>query len=193
MRLIDKNNVKMEERELSIKCTQGNREAQRILYERYSPHLFGVCLRYCADRESAMDLLHDIFIKTYSNIGKFTYRGSGSLKGWLTRLAVNMALERLRLQSRFQTSDLSRDIPQEEPSEDMMERIPPKVLIKFLEELPPGYRAVFNLYVFEGLPHKEIAKLLQINEKSSSSQLLRAKAAMIKKIHNYLNETENGK
>lgn len=183
----------MKEKELPIKCAEGNADAQKILYERYSGHLYGVCLRYASDREEAMDLLHDAFIKIYSNIGKFTFRGEGSLKGWLTRLAINLALERIRSSARMQSVDLPSEVPQEEPSETLMERIPSKVLIQFIEELPPGYRAVFNLYVFENLPHKEIAKLLGINEKSSSSQFLRARVAIAKKINNYLNNTENGK
>ena len=183
----------MKEKELPIKCAEGDAGAQKILYERYSGHLYVVCLRYASDREEAMDLLHDTFIKIYSNIGKFSYRGEGSLKGWLTRLAINMALERIRANAKVQTTPLPVEIVQEEPSETVMESIPTKVLIQFIEELPPGYRAVFNLYVFENLPHKEIARMLGINEKSSSSQFLRAKTAIIKKINNYLKETENGK
>lgn len=183
----------MKEKELPIKCAEGDAGAQKILYERYSGHLYVVCLRYASDREEAMDLLHDAFIKIYSNIGKFSYRGEGSLKGWLTRLVINMALERIRANAKVQTAPLPVEIVQEEPSETLMEMIPPKMLIQFLEELSPGYRAVFNLYVFENLSHKEIARMLGINEKSSSSQFLRAKAAIMKKINNYLKETENGK
>lgn len=140
-----------------------------------------------------MDLLHDAFIKIYSNIGKFTFRGSGSLKRWLTRLTVNMAIERIRHESRMPKAEIPQNLVEDEPQEGMMERIPSSVLLRFIEELPPGYRAVFNLYVFEDLPHKEIARILQINEKSSSSQLLRAKASIAKKIENYLKQTENGK
>ena len=183
----------MKEKELPIKCAEGDAVAQKILYERYSGYLYGVCLRYASDREEAMDLLHDTFIKIYSTIGKFTFRGEGSLKGWLTRLAINLALERIRSNARMQSTELHLEIAQEEPAETLMEQIPPQVLIKFIEELPPGYRAVFNLYVFENLPHKEIAKMLGINEKSSSSQFLRAKMSIVKKINNYLNRTENGK
>lgn len=186
-------NQVMEELELSIKCKEGDTVARKILYERYSRQLYGICLRYSADKGEAMDLLHDTFIKIYAGIGKFTYRGSGSLGGWLAKVAVNMALERIRTQSKYRTTDIMQDIPQEEPAEGVMESIPAKVLLQFIEELPPGYRAVFNLYVFEELPHKEIAGLLRINEKSSSSQLLRAKAAIAKKINNYLKGTENGK
>lgn len=183
----------MKEKELPIKCAEGDAVAQKILYERYSGHLYGVCLRYASDKEEAQDLLHDTFIKVFANIGRFSYRGEGSLKGWLTRVAVNLAIGRIRSGSRMQSIDLPEELAQEEPSETFIERIPPKVLIQFIEELPPGYRAVFNLYVFENMPHKEIAKMLGINEKSSSSQFFRAKTSMAKKINNYLNRTENGK
>lgn len=183
----------MEEERLSQECAKGDTDARRILYERYSAHLYGVCLRYCAGRDEALDLLHDTFIKVYSNIGKFRFRGEGSLRGWITRVAINLALERIRVESKISKVEISHDIVQEEPSERMLEQIPSGVLLGFIEELPPGYRAVFNLYVFEDLPHKEIARMLNINEKSSSSQLLRAKAAIAKKIENYLKVQKNGK
>lgn len=183
----------MKEKELSIKCAEGDAVAQKILYERYSGHLYGVCLRYASDKEEAQDLLHDTFIKIYANIGKFSFRGDGSLKGWLTRVAVNMAIGRIRTESRMQGVDLPEELAQEEPSETLLEHLPSNVLIQFIEELPPGYRAVFNLYVFENLSHKEIAKILGINEKSSSSQFLRARTSIAKKINNYLNISENGK
>ncbi len=201
----------MEERELSISCAQNDPGAQKELYDKYSGHLFGVCLRYASNREEALDILHDSFIKIYSNIGKFSWRGRGSLKGWLTRLTINMALERLREAARFRTvADPLPDnfLPDNPftgdsfsggsfsggpvPGEEEVGELPIEVLVGFVEELPPGYRAVFNLYVFEEMSHKEIAALLGINEKSSSSQLLRAKAAMARKITEYKNRLENG-
>lgn len=102
----------MEERELSILCAQNDPGAQKELYDKYSGHLFVVCLRYASNREEALDILHDSFIKIYSNIGKFSWRDWGSLKGWLTRLTINMALERLRETARFRTiADPLPDIP----------------------------------------------------------------------------------
>lgn len=201
----------MEERELSISCAQNDPGAQKELYDKYSGHLFGVCLRYASNREEALDILHDSFIKIYSNIGKFSWRGPGSLKGWLTRLTINMALERFREAARFRRVEeplphnflpdnpFHGDSSSEDsfpggpvPGEETVGEIPIEVLVGFVEELPPGYRAVFNLYVFEEMSHKEIAALLGINEKSSSSQLLRAKAAMAKKITEYKHRLENG-
>ena len=180
----------MEEKELSLKCTEGDKGAQKILYERYSGYLLGICVRYASDRQEALDILHDTFIKIYANIGKFTYRGEGSLKGWLARLTVNLALERLRAGSRFHKVEIQGDMAEEVPPENFHENIPTSVLVRFIEELPPGYRAVFNLYVFEEMSHKEIARMLGINEKSSSSQFLRAKQAIAKKINKYLKDTE---
>ncbi|MBQ7772809.1 MAG: sigma-70 family RNA polymerase sigma factor [Bacteroidales bacterium] len=185
----------MEERELSISCAQNDPGARKELYDKYSGHLFGVCLRYASNREEALDILHDSFIKIYSNIGRFTWRGPGSLKGWLTRLTINLAIEKIRETSRFRTVEIPPDAPCTYgplPDERSVGEVPLEVLVKFVEELPPGYRAVFNLYVFEELSHKEIARMLGINEKSSSSQLLRAKAAMAKKINDYKNRLENG-
>ena len=150
-------------------------------------------MRYASDRQQALDILHDTFLKIYANMGKFTYRGEGSLKGWMARITINLALERLRSDSKIHMVEVQGDIAEEIPPENFHEVIPAQVLVRFIEELPPGYRTVFNLYVFEEMSHKEIAASLGINEKSSSSQFLRARQTIAKKINQYLKESENGK
>lgn len=183
----------MEEQKISKLCAEADSGARRILYEEYSGRLYGICLRYASNRDEALDILHDAFIKIYTNIGKFSWRGPGSLGGWLSKVTVNVALERLRESAKYRTTEILPEMSgYPVPDEKDVGDIPMDLLIKFMEELPPGYRAVFNLYVFEELPHKEIARLLGINEKSSSSQLLRAKAAMANKINEYKNRLENG-
>ena len=74
----------------------------------------------------------------------------------------------------------------EEPDASAVEAIPQKVLMQFINELPAGYRTVFNLYTFEDKSHKEIAQMLGINEKSSASQLFRAKSVLAKKVKEWL-------
>ena len=74
----------------------------------------------------------------------------------------------------------------EEPDASAVEVIPQKVLMQFINELPAGYRTVFNLYTFEDKSHKEIAQMLGINEKSSASQLFRAKSVLAKKVKEWL-------
>ena len=167
----------MEEFELSEQCRLGNNRARKELYEHYGGRLLGVCLRYTGDRDTAQDLLHDGFIKIFSSFDKFTWRGEGSLRAWMERVMVNTALQYLRKSDVISQSTPLEEVPEdyEEPDASAVEMIPQAVLMRFIEELPAGYRTVFNLYTFEEKSHKEIAQLLGINEKSSASQLFRAK------------------
>lgn len=181
----------MEEFELAEKCKQGNNLARKALYELYSGRMLGVCLRYIGDRDMAQDLLHDGFLKVYASFDKFTWRGEGSLRAWMERVMVNTALQHLRKHDVLNhTADLE-DVQEsyEEPDASDVETIPQKVLMEFISELPDGYRTVFNLYTFEEKSHREIAQLLGINEKSSASQLFRAKGVLAKRIKEYLRTT----
>lgn len=189
MHLEDKDvSKRMEEFELSEKCKQGNNLARKELYEIYSGRMLGVCLRYIGDRDMAQDLLHDGFLKIYASFDKFTWRGAGSLRAWMERVMVNTVLQHLRKNDVLNRSaDLEGIEDQyEEPGLSDVETIPPKVLMEFIRELPEGYRTVFNLYTFEEKSHKEIAQLLGINEKSSASQLFRAKGVLAKRIKEYI-------
>lgn len=175
------------EEELSLLCQRGDMQARRTLYERYGGPLMAICLRYIGDRETAEDVLHDGFLRIFQSIRQFTYQGEGSLKAWLSRVMVNEALGYLRkrnsqMQQEVQLADIP-DMP--EADEGDLDEIPQSVLMKFIAELPDGYRTVFNLYVFEDKSHKEIASLLGITEHTSSSQFYRAKSLLIKKINEY--------
>ena len=177
----------MNETELVKRCGKGDNLARKQLYERYAGQLLAVCIRYTGDREVAQDILHDSFLNGFRSIGHFVYQGEGSLKAWLHRIVVNEALGYLRQQSVSLSHEVVMDdIPDVEDSEeDDWETIPPKVILQFVQELPSGYRTVFNLYVFEEKGHKEIARLLGISEHSSSSQLSRARALLMKKVNQY--------
>lgn len=132
--------------------------------------------------------MHDGFLKLFDSFDKFTWRGEGSLRAWMERVMVNTVLQYLRKNDVMnQTAELE-NAPEayEEPEASSVDAIPQKVLMQFINELPAGYRTVFNLYVFEDKPHKEIAQLLGINEKSSASQLTRAKAALAVKVREWM-------
>ena len=176
----------MSEAELIERCGKGDNLARKQLYEHYAGQLLAVCVRYVGDRETAQDVLHDSFLNIFRSIHRFEFRGEGSLKAWMVRIVANQALECLRLQSATMHGVWMGEIPDvEEASEDDLDEIPQSVLMQFIWELPLGYRTVFNLYVFEEKSHQEIARLLGITEHSSSSQLARARALLIKKVDNY--------
>lgn len=183
----------MKESELSELCRQGNNTARKELYQQYGGRLLTVCLRYAGDRDTAQDLLHDAFLKVYNSFDKFEWRGEGSLRAWLERVTVNVALQYLRKNDVLnQTVPLDEAPPEkyDQPEPGDINAIPQTVLMRFIRELPHGYRTVFNLYVFEEKTHKEIAEILNINEKSSASQLFRAKSTLAKKIKEWIKQQD---
>ncbi len=182
--------MKIEEQELAERCRRGENEARRQLYERYADRMFAVCLRYAGNRELAEDLLHDGFLKIFESMDKFTWRGEGSLRAWMERVVVNTVLQYFRKQDVLQQSVDLESIPEiyAEPDVTVIDAIPSKLLMRFIEELPVGYRTVFNLYVLEGKSHKEIAQLLGIQEKSSASQLARAKATLAARVNEWMKD-----
>ena len=178
----------MEEQILAEGCSAGSAAARKELYDRYAGRLLAICMRYAGDRATAEDLMHDAFLKIYGAFDRFAYRGPGSLRAWIERITVNVALEWLRSRNRLTSLPLDEGRAQEpvaEPDPGQVARIPRDVLMRFVAELPDGYRTVFNLYCIEGYSHREIARMLGINEKSSSSQLFRARALLARRIREY--------
>ncbi|MBR5639939.1 MAG: RNA polymerase sigma factor [Muribaculaceae bacterium] len=187
----------MSERDISRGCKQGKANAQRALFDRYSPILMAKIFSYVGNDDDAKDVLQDTFIKAYTTIDRFAWAGDGSLQAWLTRIAVNTAINFLRSRKRLVVTTVSAtdmdDPPDvvEEATVDEVNRLDTSTILEMVAELPDGYRTVFNLYCLDGYSHKEIAEQLGINEKSSSSQLARAKALLAQKIKKYLNEQNN--
>ncbi len=182
------------EKILVSQVKRGERDAQQRLYNIYAGGLLAIAVRYVARRDIAEDILHDAVIKIFASIERFEYRGEGSLKAWMSRIVVNASLEWLRYNKRIDTVEINNAYiehnPTTEPTHLQTERIPHDKILQLITELPDGYRAVFNLFCIEGYSHREIAQQLNINEKSSSSQLLRAKRLLAKKINKYLDHNE---
>lgn len=158
----------------------------KALYDRYAGFLTAVCSRYIENKEDVKDLMQDSFIRIFSSIGSFEYRGEGSLKAWMSRIVINNTLKYIRDNIQKGMISIDEDIP-DVPDEEIPEisEIPPSVIQEMIRRLPEGYRTVFNLFVFEGKSHKEIAMLLGIKENSSASQLHRAKALLAGWIREY--------
>ncbi len=185
----------MDDSQLIIACKKQDSNAQKALYEKYAPLMMWVCLRYCREEETARDLLHDGFIRVFTQIS--SYRGNGSFEGWLRRIFVNLALENYRKEkqkNRFlEEYGIMHTHMDEGPADDLLdiENIPREEVLEMIRELPPGYRTVFNLFIFEDMSHKEIAQQLGINEAASRSQFFRAKTILQKKISAILNQSNS--
>jgi RNA polymerase sigma factor (sigma-70 family) len=172
--------LNISEREMIEGCIVGNRTAQEALYNLYAPKMFGICLRYANDYHSGEDILQEGFIKVFNNIHRF--RGEGSFEGWLKRIFINTAIEHYR-KAMNQTDHHELDKSENNPVDDnALHELAMKDLLAMIQELSPGYRAVFNMYVIEGFSHKEIAEMVGISEGTSKSQLARARTILQKKI-----------
>lgn len=176
----------MNDSQLVIACKKQDRNAQKALYEKYAPMMMAVCMRYSKDVESARDLLHDGFIRVFTQIGSF--KGKGSFEGWLRRIFVNLALENYRNEKKktqfLEEYGYIHANESNAPTDDLLdiEDIPREEVFEMIRNLAPGYRTVFNLYIFEDMSHKEIANELGISEAASRSQFFRAKTLLKNKI-----------
>lgn len=182
------------EQELALGCVRNDRDAQAELYTRYSSRLYAICLRYIEDREEARDLMHDCMIKAMDNFKSFRYVSEGSLYAWLSRITVNMAINRLKESSRFRQIPFEQVSGDEldnalEPDAESVRKIPDDVLDKLIAELPPVRRTVFNMYCIDGYSHHDIARALGITERTSTSVLAKARASLKKALMNYIDKT----
>lgn len=201
--------------ELIRKARRQDTAAIKALYDAYVQYLVAVCKSYIASDDDVKDVLQESFLKIFSSLDKFEWRGEGSLKSWMRRIVVNEALMFLRRNAKLATESLDKEFAPgvfgdasgsgvaggfgtssgfgtsfdvaDEPAdgEPDVAGVPMQVLLGMIRELPEGYRTVFNLYVFEEKSHKEIAEILGIVENTSYSQFSRAKSLLARKIKEY--------
>ncbi len=176
----------MKETDLVLLIRKKDARAMKTLYGRYIGYLTATCSRYIVREDDVKDILQESFIKIFTSLDKFEYRGEGSLKAWMTRIVVNESLKFLKKSKEVDLIQYTWDLPETEDMEEPdINEVPTSVIQEMIQDLPVGYRTVFNLYVFEQKTHKEIAELLNIREDSSASQLHRAKSILAKKIKEY--------
>ena len=167
--------------EIIKQCQKNKAKAQKILYKKFSPWLFGVCLQYCKDRTEAEDNLQDGFIKIFNNINKFRFEGS--FEGWLRRIMVNTIIESFRKKNPVYLVESLEDYQIEEEDDHVdVPKHTAQELISLIELLPPKYKLVFNLYALEGLSHQEISETLGISTGTSKSNLSRARKILKEKL-----------
>lgn len=185
-------NDKQEVEKLIKGCIKGDRKKQKLLYQSLYGKMLGVCIRYSRDIEEAKDILHDGFIKVFTKLEKFEYKGS--FEGWIRRIMVNNAIDYVRNRRDFLIEDdlslKTNKIREEEDDEkEYQELVQLKAskIIELIQQLSPAYRTVFNMYVVENYSHKEIAEELNISIGTSKSNLAKAKMKL-KELYNKLGE-----
>ncbi len=162
------------------KCASGDRKAQTALYNLFAPKMYGVCLNYSRDAAEAEDNLHDGFIRIFTKINQFGF--NGSFEGWIRRIMVNTSLEKFRKNNQLFPVEDMMVYESLHFTEETLSSISADDLLTIIQQLPPRYRMVFNLYAIEGYSHQEIAKMMEINEGTSKSNLSRARVILQKKV-----------
>ena len=155
--------------------SKGDALAMDKLYAEYADYMASVCARYVGCADDLHDVLQEAFIRV-------TYKGDGSLKAWLTKVVINEALRFIRNRDANISVSVDTDIPDVADNEPDIDNLSITQITDSILKLPPGYRAVFNLFVIEGKSHSEIATLLNIKPDTSASQLHKAKLLLAKML-----------
>lgn len=172
----------LSDRQILQGCLKKDRHCQKLLFEKYSGMLMGICIRYATDVPEAEDILQESLLKVYLNIGN--YSGEGSFAGWMRRIVINTAITHyhknlkhkhyVEIEELFTSEGGTSNIPDSRFTADELQVV--------LDQLPAGYKMIFNLYAIEGYKHKEIAEMLDIDINTSKSQYSRARSFIRKKL-----------
>ncbi len=184
--MIPERNQNITESDLLAGCLEGNRRMQEELYRRFSPRMYAVCLRYTGNAEEAEDILQEGFIKVFKKLGSF--RSEGSFEGWVRRIFVNTAIEHFRRKRYLMPVTEKEENTIEGKYLSVLDDLAARDIMALVQELSPGYRTVFNMYVVEGYTHKEIADMLGISEGTSKSQLSRAKIILQDMVKQFIDQ-----
>ncbi len=169
------------EKEIIKACLQGDRQAQRDIFHMYAGKMMAVCLRYSRHRLEAEDILQDAFVKVFTHLHEF--ENFGSFEGWVRKIIVNTAIRNNQKKSFIQEEIGLEHVKEESVGPEVFSTLSEEELIKLISALPEGYKMVFNLFAIEGYSHKEIGELLNIEESTSRSQLMKARRMLQEKVN----------
>lgn len=166
-------------------CIAGNRQAQKQLYDKYAPVVYGVIRRYLYNPSAAEEVLNDTFYRVFTKLSQYSF--TGPIEGWMRRIAINLITDHLRKHTKFEQEVHPEHIQETAVDEDwQVGRLAYKELLALIHQLPATQRMVFNMYVFEDMQHKEIAGQLQITENNSRWHLNDARRRLKEKINNHM-------
>ena len=171
-------------------CINGDRYSQNSLYKQFATKMFGVCMRYAKNREEAEEIMQEGFVQVFKSLHSFKH--AGSFEGWIRKIMLYCAIQHYRAKPKMHpVVDIENSQAQEMGNEDILAILHKKELLKMVQALPPAYRLIFNLYVFEGMKHREIAAQLGIAEGTSKSNFFDAKLLLQKAVTNSLKIAKN--
>jgi RNA polymerase sigma-70 factor (ECF subfamily) len=175
----------LNEEEILEGCKLRDNKSQALLYEQHASALFGTALRYSLCGADAQDILQEAFLNIFDNIGQ--YSGKGSIRAWMVRIVINEALNEYKLRAKNPATDSYDDYEDGIKDSSVIESdsLTHEILLEFIQNLPDGYRMVFNLCEIEGYSSEEVAKMLNCNASTCRSQLVKAKDALRKKVNEF--------
>ncbi len=168
--------------ELVAGCCDGHRLAQRYLYERYAGKMLGIPMRYTRDREEAMEIFNQAFLKILQNLPK--YQPTGPLGGWMARIVFNTCIDYVRSRKTYNQTIRFPEVVEVDgiSRNEAHDQLDAEVIYQLIQDLPPAARNVFSLYVIDGYRHKDIGEMLNIDEGTSRWHLAQARKTLQKKI-----------
>lgn len=161
------------ENDLIQLCLKQDRHAQKQLFEIYAPKMMAVCHRYARHRLEAEEIMQDGFVKVFSNLEKFGFKGS--FEGWVRRIMINTALKLVGKKSFKQEQIGLPEYEDDGYAPQVLGKMTVDEIMQLVDRLPQGYRTVFNMAVIDGMSHREIGEMLNIKESTSRSQLVKAR------------------
>jgi RNA polymerase sigma factor (sigma-70 family) len=154
-------------------CKQNKEKYQELLYRQFYGYVMAIALRYSGDKEEALEILNDTFMKVFKNISQ--HESVESFKSWLAKIAVNTAIDYTRKNKKIsKLEDLSIAKNEINEDENIYHQFSLAHILTVIQQLPPYCRLVFNMYVIEGYSHKEIGDLLGITDSTSRANLANA-------------------
>ena len=163
-----------QETQLIKACINGDRNSQSRIYKIFVPKMYALCLRYSKNPQDAEEIVQEGFVQVFKSLHSYKY--IGSFEGWIRKIMIYCAIQYYRNNSKIHAIvNIETTDAEEADNEDIFNQLGKKELLKMVQALSPAYRLVFNLYVFEGMKHREIAEMLGISEGTSKSNLSDAK------------------
>ena len=178
-----------EEKELIELAVENNRHAQHQIYSKYAPKMLSVCRQYIKDVHQAEDIMITAFMKVFTNLKNFKHEGS--FEGWIRRIMINESISFIRVQKKVKFLEDENFV--EEKANNIESQFSVEDIQFLIDNLPDGYKMVFNLYAIEGYKHQEIAEMLKISEGTSKSQLSHARKLLQQQITDLKNKLNGTK
>jgi len=167
-------------------CLKNDRKCQKALYKMFYAYGMSICIRYSHDRDEAVEILNEGFMKIFTNLGKFDL--SMPFKPWLRRILINCSINNYKSKQKRNLEESLDNSYNERANEDILSGISYQEIIEMIQKLSPAYRTVFNLYVIEGYKHEEIAEKLGISVGTSKSNLAKAKINLREILKDFFQE-----